>query len=362
MEKKERAKSAKAALVAAVAAAALALAAEAAGWQPAGRIQVASQKALDPLVAELGRQANFTLLPMLVRQGLAGCETAMKFGPPLETSDFGMAFFADGAKTEAVLLWPLSRPAPAELPANAAVTKDGKWACVCDSDAALAKAVAAKGVSFAKPVSKGFFNIVLEGRELFENVGAMLKSDAAALEAMTGQKYEDESYIAHVARLAKELSQVRVAAGLSKSGLDLRFRAMPKKGGELSGATQPLPSYFLDSSKEAGVEVLQFYGASAVKGGPGACEALVKAIPECKAAKEPLFAFSVPLGATADPAAASGAAAASATPPAAPQTIATAWIFAWRESSGEFRAIARLPSADLAKAFASMVSMQSAPM
>ena len=36
-------------------------------WKPIGELQFASMKAMGPQIAELGRQANFTLLPMLVQ-------------------------------------------------------------------------------------------------------------------------------------------------------------------------------------------------------------------------------------------------------------------------------------------------------
>ena len=51
-------------------------------WKPIGELQFASMKAMGPQIAELGRQANFTLLPMLVQQGIAGSEPGQAFVSP----------------------------------------------------------------------------------------------------------------------------------------------------------------------------------------------------------------------------------------------------------------------------------------
>ena len=146
-------------------------------WKPIGELQVASMKALGPQIAELGRQANFTLLPMLVQQLIAESEPGKAFGTPPETADWGMKLFMKTNTVAGVTLWPLAKPpAPgASLPKEAVLTKDGKWACLCE-DVALAKEVAQKGVSFPKPLKKGFCSLTLEGRELLNRLDKIYRT------------------------------------------------------------------------------------------------------------------------------------------------------------------------------------------
>ncbi len=326
-------------------------------WKPIGELQIASMKAMGPQIAELGRQANFTLLPMLVQQGIAGSEPGQAFGAPPETADWGMKLFMKTNTVAAVIAWPVSKaPAPgASLPKDAALTKDGKWACLCE-DAALAKQVAQTGVSFPKPLKKGFCSLTLDGHELLdrmedlyrgiaEDAEKIVKDDKKAKE----QKVKQDACAVSVCAFAKDLESLVAVLGVSKRGLDLRFRAKPRAGSDIAGASKPLPKDILDIMKEGEAEVKSFVGSPTAVQDVAAWQDLMAVLPEGKEAKEPLFAFKTPI--------------IGATPPPKDgkqpdtTTLASAWVFAWREGK-DYRLIVRIPSAELAKAMMEMVKVQ----
>ena len=329
-------------------------------WKPIGELQFASLKALNPQIAELGRQANFTLLPMLVQQGIAGSEPGQAFGAPPETADWGMKLFMKTNVVAGVTAWPLAKPPTpgAKLPKDAVLTKDGKWACLCE-DAALAKEVAQKGVSFPKPLKKGFCSLTLDGRELLDNMDGIyrsvveetekvVKKDKNAKELQTKQ----DAFAASVFAFAKDLESVVAVLGVSKRGLDLRFRATPRAGSGIVGASKPLPKDILDLVKESDAEVRSFVGSPTATKDVAAWKDLMEFLPEGKEAKEPLFAFKTPF-------------AAAMTPPKEGKepdttTLASAWGFAWRDGK-DYRLIVRIPSAELAKAMMEMIKVQGAP-
>ena len=326
-------------------------------WKPIGELQFASMKAMGPQIAELGRQANFTLLPMLVQQGIAGSEPGQAFGAPPETADWGMKLFMKTNTVAGVIAWPIAKkPAPgASLPKDAALTKDGKWACMCE-DAALAKQVAQAGVSFPKPLKKGFCSLTLDGRELLdrledlyrgiaEDAKEMIKDDKNAKDMQVKQ----DACAVSVCAFAKDLESLVAVLGVSKRGLDLRFRAKPRAGSDIAGASKPLSKDILDILKEGEAKVKSFVGSPTAAKDVAAWQELMAVLPESKEAKEPLFAFKTPIiGAKAPPK--DGKA------PAA-TTLASAWGFAWREGK-DYRLILRIPSAELAKAMMEMVRVQ----
>ena len=326
-------------------------------WKPIGELQIASTKTLGPQIAELGRQANFTLLPILVQQAIAGSEPGMAFGAPPETADWGMKLFMKTNAVAAVTVWPLAKPpAPgAALPKDAVLTKDGKWACLCE-DAALAKEVAQKGVSFPKPLKKGFCSLTLDGRELLDNLDGIYRSVVAETEKIVKKDKESkelqakqDACMASFCAFAKDLESIVAVPGVSKRGLDLRFRAKPRAGSGIAGASKPLPKDILDIMKEGSVEVKSCVGAPTAAKDVAAWKDLMEVLPECKEAKEPLFAFKAPIaGAMAPP-----------KDGKSPDitTLASAWVFAWREGK-DYRLIVRISSAELAKALMEMVKVQ----
>lgn len=329
-------------------------------WKPIGELQIASMKALGPQVAELGRQANFTLLPMIVQQAIAGSEPGQAFGAPPETADWGLKLFMKTNSVEVVTLWPLAKPpAPgASLPKGTVLTKDGKWACLCE-DAELAKAVAQKGVSFPKPLKKGFCSLTLDGRDLLDNLDDIYRSAVEEFEQkvandkdkkeLAEQRGKQDACAASVCAFAKDLESLVIVLGVSKRGLDLRFRATPLPGRGIAGASKPLPKDILDIMKEGGVEVKSFVGSPTATQDVAAWKDLMAVLPESKEAKEPLFACKSPI--------------VGAKPPSkdgkAPDTttLASTWLFAWRDGK-DYRLIVRVPSADLAKAMMEMVKVQ----
>jgi len=326
-------------------------------WEPIGDLQIASTKALGPQIAELGRQANFTLLPMLVQQMIAGSEPGMAFGAPPETADWGIQLFMKTNVVAGVTLWPLAKPpAPgASLPKGAVLTKDGKWACLCE-DVELAKAVAQKGVSLPKPLKKGFCRLTIDGRGFLGRMDEFYREAVKEAEKMVAkgkkkdeQQVKQEACAASVCAFAKELESLVVVPGVSKRGLDLRFRATPRAGSGIAGASKPLSKDILAILKEGGAEVKSFVGSPTAAKDVAAWKDLMAALPECKEAKEPLFALKSPI-------------AGAMTPPKdgkAPDTttLASAWVFAWRDGK-DYRLIVRVSSADLAKAMMEMVRMQ----
>ena len=335
-------------------------------WKPIGELQFASMKALGPQIAELGRQANFTLLPMLVQQLIAESEPGKAFGTPPETADWGMKLFMKTNTVAGVTLWPLAKPpAPeASLPKEAVLTKDGKWACLCE-DVALAKEVAQKGVSFPKPLKKGFCSLTLEGRELLNRLDEIYRTvveedeedDKKKKKEKKGKKnakknalqVKQDACAAAVCTFAKDLESLVAVRGVSKRGLDLRFRATPRAGSSIAGASKPLSKDILDIIKEGGAEVKSFVGSSTATQDVAAWQDLMAVLPESKEAKEPLFAFKSPI--------------VGATPPPKDgkkpdtTTLASAWVFAWREGK-DYRLIVRVPSGELAKAMMEMVKVQ----
>ena len=337
-------------------------------WKPIGELQIASMKALGPQIAELGRQANFTLLPMLVQQLIAGSEPGQAFGTPPETADWGMKLFMKTNTVAAVLAWPIAKaPAPgASLPKDAVLTKDGKWACLCE-DAALAKEVAQKGVSFPEPLKKGFCRLTLEGRELLNRLDEIYRTVVEEAEQdeendkkKKGEKgkkkakknalqIKQDACAESVCTFAKDLESLVAVLGVSKRGLDLRFRATPRAGSSIAGASKPLSKDILDVIKEGGVEVRSFVGSPTATKDVAAWQDLMAVLPEGKEAKEPLFAFKSPIVGAAPP----------PKDGKAPDTttLASAWVFAWREGKN-YRLIVRVPSAELAKAMMEMVKVQ----
>lgn len=326
-------------------------------WKPIGELQFASMKAMGPQIAELGRQANFTLLPMLVQQGIAGSEPGQAFGAPPETADWGMKLFMKTNTVAGVIAWPIAKaPAPgASLPKDAVLTKDGKWACLCE-DAALAKKVAQTDVSFPKPLKKGFCSLTIDGRELLDRMEDLYHGIAEEAKEMAkkdknakGLQVKQDACALSVCAFAKDLESLVAVLGVSKRGLDLRFRAKPRAGSDIAGASKPLPKDLLDLLKEGEAEVKSFVGSPTATKDVAAWQDLMAVLPESKEAKEPLFAFKAPIvGAKAPPKDGKGPAA---------STLASAWGFAWREGK-DYRLILRIPSADLAKAMMEMVKVQ----
>lgn len=329
-------------------------------WKPIGELQFASMKAMSPQIAELGRQANFTLLPMLVQQGIAGSEAGQAFGAPPETADWGMKLFMKTNVVAAVTAWPLAKPpAPdAKLPKDATLTKDGKWACMCE-DAALAKEVAQKGVSFPKPLKKGFCSLTLDGRELLDRLDEIYRSVVEESEKVAKKdkkekdlKVKQDAFAASICAFAKDLESIVAVLGVSKRGLDMRFRAKPRAGSGIAGASKPLPKDILDLVKESDAEVRSFVGSKTATKDVAAWKDLMDVLPEGKEAKEPLFAFKTPFaGAIAPPKDGKSP---------DPTTLASAWGFAWREGK-DYRLIVRISSAELAKAMMEMIKVQGAP-
>ena len=322
-------------------------------WKPVGELQVASMKVMAPQIAELGRQANFTLLPMLVRQGLAATEPGIAFGAPLETADWGMKLFMRENVLAAVTVWPVAKPPAADkpLPKDTVFTKDGKWACMCE-DVSLAQEVAGKGVSFRKPLKKGLVSLTLDGRVLLDRAEDVLREivqNAESTEQKHDQKSQEDVGIAAVGAFAKDLESFGAVLGVSKRGLDLRFRAVPRAGSALAGASRSLPEDFLKLAKGEGVEIRTFVGSPSAVKDVADWKELMSVLPECKEAKEPLFAFAMPL-VGALPTKASNS-------PASSTTLASAWVFAWRDGKA-YRVIFRIPSAELAKAMMEIVRMQ----
>ena len=326
-------------------------------WKPIGELQFASMKAMGPQIAELGRQANFTLLPMLVQQGIAGSEPGQAFGAPPETADWGMKLFMKTNTVAGVIAWPIAKaPAPgASLPKDAVLTKDGKWACLCE-DAALAKKVAQTDVSFPKPLKKGFCSLTIDGRELLDRMEDLYHGIAEDAKEMAkkdknakGLQVKQDACALSVCAFAKDLESLVAVLGVSKRGLDLRFRAKPRAGSDIAGASKPLSKDLLDLLKEGEAEVKSFVGSPTAAKDVAAWQDLMAVLPESKEAKEPLFAFKAPIvGAKAPPK--------DGKDPAA-STLASAWGFAWREGK-DYRLILRIPSADLAKAMMEMVKVQ----
>ena len=329
-------------------------------WKPIGELQIASMKAMGPQIAELGRQANFTLLPMLVQQGIAGSEPGQAFGAPPETADWGMKLFMKTNTVAGVIAWPVAKaPAPgASLPKDAVLTKDGKWACLCE-DAELAKKVAQTDVSFPKPLKKGFCSLTLDGRELLDRMEDLYRGIAEDAKEMAkkdknakGLQVKQDACAASVCAFAKDLESLVAVLGVSKRGLDLRFRAKPRAGSDIAGASKPLPKGILDIMKEGESEVKSFVGSPTATKDVAAWQDLMAALPEGKEAKEPLFAFKTPIvGAKAPPKAGKAP---------ATTTLASAWAFAWRDGK-DYRLIVRIPSAELARAMMEMVKVQGAP-
>lgn len=327
-------------------------------WKPVGELQVASMKVMAPQIAELSRQANFTLLPMLVRQWLAATEPGIAFGAPMETADWGMKLFMRENVLAAVTVWPVAKPPAADkpLPKDTVLTKDGKWACMCE-DVSLAQEVAEKDVSFRKPLKKGLVSLTLDGRVLLDRAEDILREavqNAEAGEQKNGhgqkneQKSQEDAGIAAVGSFAKDLESFGAVVGVSKRGLDLRFRAVPRAGSALAGASRSLPEDFLKLAKGEGVEIRSFVGSPSAVKDVADWKELMSVLPECKEAKEPLFAFTMPL-VGAFPAKASASSTTSATP-------ASAWVFAWRDGK-DYRVIFRIPSAELAKAMMEIVRL-----
>lgn len=352
-----KAKSKTALWVALAAACMISKAEEPQDWKPIGELQFASMKAMGPQIAELGRQANFTLLPMLVQQGIAGSEPGQAFGAPPETANWGMKLFMKTNTVAAVIAWPIAKaPAPgASLPKDAALTKDGKWACLCE-DAALAKQVAQAGVSFPKPLKKGFCSLTLDGRELLDRMEDLYRGIAEDAKELAKKdknakdlQVKQDACAVSVCAFAKDLESIVAVLGVSKRGLDLRFRAKPRAGSDIAGASKPLSKDILDILKEGEAKVKSFVGSPTAAKDVAAWQELMAVLPESKEAKEPLFAFKTPIiGAKAPPK--------DGKDPAA-STLASAWGFAWREGK-DYRLIVRIPSAELAKAMMEIVKVQ----
>ena len=268
-----------------------------------------------------------------------------------------MKLFMKTNTVAGVIAWPVAKaPAPgASLPKDAVLTKDGKWACLCE-DAELAKKVAQTDVSFPKPLKKGFCSLTLDGRELLDRMEDLYRGIAEDAKEMAkkdknakGLQVKQDACALSVCAFAKDLESLVAVLGVSKRGLDLRFRAKPRAGSDIAGASKPLPKDILDIMKEGEAEVKSFVGSPTATKDVAAWQDLMAVLPEGKEAKEPLFAFKTPIiGAKAPPK--------DGKDPAA-STLASAWGFAWREGK-DYRLIVRIPSAELAKAMMEIVKVQ----
>ena len=324
----------------------------AAGWSEIGEVRVASQKTMAPQITSLANQAKFPLLPMLVKEGIGNCEYAQAFGALDEDAEIGCKLFSDGKKMSDVWYWPVKGGADAWRKANPgrkvggggkftpAFTADGRHACVCE-EAELAKLAAKKGVAAVKPLTKGLVVVKLDDQKFFDNLDAFAKAQAKELEKVTGQKAETPEFHDFLCEIGKTISSLRVVAGASTRGFDIRAKLVAREGA--SAAFREKTGMIASKVKDGEVEVLEFADGKA-KDGKGSAElkaGLAKAIPESAETKDPLFAVRSKMAMSEDPKGPS----------------ASLWVFAWR-AGDELRAIIRIPSADLAGMMAGMMQVQ----
>ena len=213
-------------------------------WTSFGELQVAAPKLLMPQIGELASQAKFTILPMIVQQALSAGEPAMHFGAPNEECDFGAKFYFKGKDFKSVAFWPLAKGGvaawkkanPGKEVKDSAFSGDGKWAFLSDN-AALAKLAATKASPFARPLKKGILRLTIDGRELLDNLESIIGDGMQEYAKAIGQNddLQNDQAMAALARLGHDLNSIRVTLGVSKVGVDLRIKAVPKEGGDLDG-------------------------------------------------------------------------------------------------------------------------------
>ena len=324
--------------------------AKAKNWTPAGELQVASSKLLLPQVGELAKMANFTLLPMIVQQALSSSQPAMEFGAPDETSDIGCKLFIKGDEIGSVLMWPLSKGGadawkkanPGKTVKGSAFSGDGKWVFFSENEA-LAKLAVTKGSPIERPLKKGLVRLTLEGREFFDSLEPMIRKNVEEFEKASGAQMEDsELLFGTLGSIFSDLNSIRATLGLSKAGIDLRLKAIPREDG---GIVKPraMEEWEVTYAKTNGWDALPFYGYKNVKKDAerkALEDDLAKVIPESAKAAEPLFALRH-IGELSENKG---------------EASFKVWIFCWFENSA-YRLILRLPSDSLAKAFAAMVQV-----
>ena len=328
---------------------------QAQAWEDIGELRIASQKIMKPQIDLLAKYAKFPLLPMIVHEGLGGCEFSQTFGAPGQDDEIGYRIFANGNKVEGVLCWPVAQGADAWRKANPGkkkvgdaepfFTADGRYACLAET-ADLAKLAAGKDFGAAGKIQKGLVSLVLRNEKFFDNIEPFIKDQAKEVAKVTGQKVELPAYHDAVCAVAKAIKSAVAKVGVSKNGLDIRMHLTARDGEAAKKTLFEQTAKIPAAIKEEGEKVLEFENGKA-KDGEGMAElkaGLAKAIPESASAKDPLFAARLGLAPTPD----------------AKAPVGVVWIFCWRKDNG-FHALVRIPASDLAAIAAGMMQMQMDP-
>lgn len=335
---------------------------QAQAWEDIGELRIASQKIMKPQIDLLAKYAKFPLLPMIVHEGLGGCEFSQTFGAPGQDDEIGYRIFANGNKVEGVLCWPVAQGADAWRKANPGkkkvgdaepfFTADGRYACLAET-ADLAKLAAGKDFGAAGKIQKGLVSLVLRNEKFFDNIEPFIKDQAKEVAKVTGQKVELPAYHDAVCAVAKAIKSAVAKVGVSKNGLDIRMHLTARDGEAakktLFEQTAKIPAClkeFPTSAKEAGAEVLLEFENGKAKEGKGTDvlkAELQKVIPEYASAKDPAFAVKIGLTPTEDA-----------------KPVGHVWLFCWRKDNG-FHALVRIPASDLAAIAAGMMQMQMDP-
>ena len=264
---------------------------------PMGELQVASLNVLLPQINQLATKAQLPMLPMLVPQLVDG-EMAKKFGELEKDRDWGVKLFLkDDGEIVAVPAWPLAaggkekwlknnaglKPEAGvwrlvrrfgegeehlkalygadEMVEYAAFSQDGKWVFLAQ-EAEFAKKAAALGAPFAKPLAKGMFSCTISGEKTFDSFDTICKKSEEQVRKMKEAAgiAESEETAADGATagivppdfpgpeakdfalaLLKEFKEVRLLAGVSSSGIDLRLRATPRDDSAIASDCGVLP-------------------------------------------------------------------------------------------------------------------------
>ena len=327
---------------------------QAQAWEDIGELRIASQKIMKPQIDLLAKYAKFPLLPMIVHEGLGGCEFSQTFGAPGQDDEIGYRIFANGNKVEGVLCWPVAQGADAWRKANPGkkkvgdaepfFTADGRYACLAET-ADLAKLAAGKDFGAAGKIQKGLVSLVLRNEKFFDNIEPFIKDQAKEVAKVTGQKVELPAYHDAVCAVAKAIKSAVAKVGVSKNGLDIRMHLTARDGEAAKKTLFEQTAKIPAAIKEEGEKVLEFENGKA-KDGEGMAElkaGLAKAIPESASAKDPAFAVKIGLTPTEDA-----------------KPVGYVWLFCWRKDNG-FHALVRIPASDLAAIAAGMMQMQMDP-
>ena len=321
-------------------------------WTECGAARLAPLRVVTAQCRAFASQAKEPLMPMTFREIFAGLETVKMFGLPDESLDVGWKFYVRDDRIGTVCFWPVPGGEAAWKASRGAVpdgyrfTPDGRYVCVSD-DPVLARTAASSGAPFPSPMSRGVFEAAFFGEALFGRLGPVLENvlkemDESAENPIPGLELEDgeaAQFAVAVANIVSAFESVKVCAGMSALGIDLKIALQPRKDGANSS--------FFDSLPGVAMFVLQSMDCKVGAMANGAvlprkiAKALKRAIPEHSEAKAPLFAAILRRA----PSRAGGAVASKNAMPC---------LFCWKDGTA-IKAMLRIPSNSLKDALHGML-------